>query len=102
VSRCTRVETAGVNPCTTDKLGGVGTSGAAGEDAPEARDVAQGFSPAAADTIFFGGGPPSRLGPEEIARIIAALEASFDIAADREVTLEANPESVSEPRLAAY
>jgi len=55
-----------------------------------------------ADTIFFGGGTPSLLEPEEIARIVAALESSFDIAADREVTLEANPESVSEPRLAAY
>ena len=55
-----------------------------------------------ADTIFFGGGTPSLLEPDEIARIIAACESSFDIAADREVTMEANPESVSEARLAAY
>jgi oxygen-independent coproporphyrinogen-3 oxidase len=55
-----------------------------------------------ADTIFFGGGTPSLLEPDEIARIIAACESSFHVAADREVTLEANPESVSEPRLAAY
>jgi oxygen-independent coproporphyrinogen-3 oxidase len=55
-----------------------------------------------ADTIFFGGGTPSLLEPEEIARIIAACEAAFDIAADREVTLEANPESVTEARLSAY
>ena len=88
--------------CATDELGGVGTSGAAGEDGPEAGDVAQGFSPAKADTIFFGGGTPSLLEPDDIARIIAACESSFDVAADREVTLEANPESVSEPRLAAY
>src|SRR6476660_7951295 len=50
-----------------------------------------------ADTIFFGGGTPSLLEPDEIARIIAACESVFDVAADREVTLEANPESVSEP-----
>src|SRR5215212_10188792 len=56
----------------------------------------------AADTIYFGGGTPSLLEPDEIARIIAACESAFDIAVDREVTLEANPESVSEPRLAAY
>ncbi len=31
-----------------------------------------------------------------------ACESSFDVAADREVTLEANPESVSESRLAAF
>ena len=57
---------------------------------------------AAADTMFFGGGTPSLLEPDEIARIIAACESAFDIAADREVTMEANPESVTEARLAAY
>jgi oxygen-independent coproporphyrinogen-3 oxidase len=57
---------------------------------------------AAADTMFFGGGTPSLLEPDEIARIIAACESAFDIAADREVTIEANPESVTEARLAAY
>ena len=56
----------------------------------------------AADTIFFGGGTPSLLEPDEIARIIAACEAAFDVAADREVTMEANPESVTETRLASY
>src|SRR2546423_2220973 len=57
---------------------------------------------AAADTIYFGGGTPSLLEPEEIARIIAACDDAFEIAAEREVTIEANPETVSEPRLAAY
>ena len=56
----------------------------------------------AADTIFFGGGTPSLLEPVEIQRIIEACATSFDIARDREVTLEANPESVTEERLAAY
>ncbi len=55
-----------------------------------------------ADTIYFGGGTPSLLEPDEIARIIQACEQTFDVAADREVTLEANPDSVSLPRLAAY
>ncbi len=55
-----------------------------------------------ADTIFFGGGTPSLLEPDEVARIVAACESVFGIAADREVTLEANPESVTQARLAAY
>jgi oxygen-independent coproporphyrinogen-3 oxidase len=59
-------------------------------------------SRAAADTIYFGGGTPSLLEPDEVARIIGACAEAFDLAADREVTLEANPESVSAPRLAAY
>jgi oxygen-independent coproporphyrinogen-3 oxidase len=56
----------------------------------------------AADTIYFGGGTPSLLEPYEIRRIIDACESAFDVAADREVTLEANPESVSEARLAGF
>jgi oxygen-independent coproporphyrinogen-3 oxidase len=81
------IRSAGLKPCATGDT--------------EA-DVAQGFSPAKADTIFFGGGTPSLLEPDEIARIIEACESAFDIAADREVTLEANPETVTEPRLAAF
>jgi oxygen-independent coproporphyrinogen-3 oxidase len=55
-----------------------------------------------ADTIYFGGGTPSLLEPHEIRRIIDACESAFAVAADREVTLEANPESVSEARLAGF
>jgi oxygen-independent coproporphyrinogen III oxidase len=46
-----------------------------------------------ADTIFFGGGTPSLLDPSEVARIIQACRDSFDLAADAEITIEANPES---------
>src|SRR5437899_1517189 len=59
-------------------------------------------SAVSADTIYFGGGTPSLLEPDEIARIIAACESSFAVAADREVTLEANPETVTQARLAAF
>ena len=48
-----------------------------------------------ADSIFFGGGTPSLLQPPEVARILEACRDSFDIAADSEITLEANPESAS-------
>jgi oxygen-independent coproporphyrinogen-3 oxidase len=56
----------------------------------------------AADTIFFGGGTPSLLEPDEIRQLIDACGHGFELAADREVTLEVNPETVSEARLAAY
>jgi oxygen-independent coproporphyrinogen-3 oxidase len=84
------IQQAGLKACTTDAS--VVTADAS---------VVQTFR-SAADTIFFGGGTPSLLEPHEIARVIEACESAFDVAADREVTMEANPESVTEARLAAY
>jgi putative oxygen-independent coproporphyrinogen III oxidase len=55
-----------------------------------------------ADTIYFGGGTPSLLEPHEVGRIIRACRDSFDVTADAEITLEANPETVSVDRLAGY
>src|SRR5262249_7346861 len=55
-----------------------------------------------ADTIYFGGGTPSLLEPDDVGRIIGACCDSFDVATDCEVTLEANPETVSRERLAAF
>ena len=54
------------------------------------------------DTIFFGGGTPSLLAADEVARILAACRDRFELQPGAEVTLEANPEGVSERRLAAY
>lgn len=48
-----------------------------------------------ADTIYFGGGTPSLLGPAEVGRLIAACRGVFAVATDAEVTLEANPETVT-------
>src|SRR5712692_7246249 len=56
----------------------------------------------AAETIYFGCGTPSLLEPDEIARIIGACDEAFDVSTDREVTMEANPETVTDARLAAY
>ena len=55
-----------------------------------------------ADTIFFGGGTPSLLAAEEVARLIRACRETFDLAADSEITLETNPETASAERLAAF
>jgi oxygen-independent coproporphyrinogen-3 oxidase len=65
--------------------------------------VAQGFSPAeAADTVFFGGGTPSLLEPEEIGSIIQSLRDRFDLTADAEITLETNPETVDRDKLERF
>jgi oxygen-independent coproporphyrinogen-3 oxidase len=58
--------------------------------------------PVRVDTIYFGGGTPSLLEPDEVARIITACDEHFDVAQDREVTLEANPETVTADRLKQY
>lgn len=46
------------------------------------------------DTAYFGGGTPSLLAPESLARILTALSASFKCELE-EVTLEADPETIS-------
>ncbi|HYL06071.1 MAG TPA: radical SAM protein, partial [Thermoanaerobaculia bacterium] len=47
------------------------------------------------DTIYLGGGTPSALEPEELARIVAAARAALPIAGDAWIALEANPEDVT-------
>jgi len=56
----------------------------------------------AADTIFFGGGTPSLLEPSEIASLIEACAAGFDLAPDAEITLETNPETATPERMAGF
>jgi oxygen-independent coproporphyrinogen-3 oxidase len=50
-------------------------------------------------TVFFGGGTPSLNPLDEMARILDGLRATFDIAPDAEVTLEANPGGLTEAYL---
>jgi oxygen-independent coproporphyrinogen-3 oxidase len=57
---------------------------------------------AAADTIFFGGGTPSLLEADEIARLIGACRDTFTVSSDAEITLEANPETVSVQQIEAF
>src|SRR5436190_6974546 len=56
----------------------------------------------AADTIFFGGGTPSLLTAGEVAAIMGACHDAFRIAPAAEVTLEANPETVSTETLRGF
>lgn len=65
-------------------------------------EIASAAGRGAADTIYFGGGTPSLLEPAEVAAVVAACRGAFDVDAGAEVTLEANPESVTPSRLAGY
>ena len=47
------------------------------------------------DTLYFGGGTPSKLGGAGIARLVEVVRARFPIAQGAEVTIEANPEDIS-------
>ena len=44
------------------------------------------------DTLHFGGGTPSRLGPVGVARLLDVIRARVTLMPDAEVTLEVNPE----------
>ena len=66
------------------------------------REIRQSADGSAVDTIFFGGGTPSLLSVDDVRLLIAACREGFDVAPDAEVTLEANPETVTSDRLAAY
>jgi len=54
------------------------------------------------ETIYFGGGTPSHVEPEALARIIAAVRAERAVTAEAEVTLETNPDDVTDARAAAW
>ena len=47
------------------------------------------------DTVFVGGGTPTLLPPGDLVRILDGIRARFGLAADAEVTTEANPDSVT-------
>lgn len=55
-----------------------------------------------ADSVFFGGGTPSLIKPSFIARIIEDLRQNFDIKDDAEISMECNPATADEEKLAAY
>jgi len=53
----------------------------------------------AVQTIYFGGGTPSLLTAEEIQQILEAVHAHFNIKPEPEITLEANPDDLTEDRI---
>lgn len=55
-----------------------------------------------ADTIYFGGGTPSLLTPEQVGDILNEVRRAFRITEGAEVTLEANPGTLTEESLAGF
>lgn len=51
------------------------------------------------DTIYFGGGTPSLLTPQQIESIISAICQNFKLSENVEITLEANPNTITPDKL---
>jgi putative oxygen-independent coproporphyrinogen III oxidase len=66
------------------------------------REIASQADGAPADTIYFGGGTPSLLEPGEVEAIVGACRRAFAVSLDAEITLEANPETVTPERLVGF
>jgi putative oxygen-independent coproporphyrinogen III oxidase len=54
------------------------------------------------ETVYLGGGTPSLLPADLVARLLAFIRSTFNVAPDAEVTLEANPASTDEARIGAW
>jgi oxygen-independent coproporphyrinogen-3 oxidase len=64
-------------------------------------DPAWSESPAI-ETIYFGGGTPSHVEPAALGRILTAIRDARSVEADAEITIEVNPDDVSEAAADAW
>ena len=53
-------------------------------------------------SIFFGGGTPSLMEPEDLGRVIRKIRADFVLTDEVEITLEVNPDSVDKQKLQQF
>lgn len=53
-------------------------------------------------TVFFGGGTPSLLSPDQVTTLLDQLRSTVGLSADAEISLEANPGTVDLQRLHGY
>ena len=54
------------------------------------------------ETVFFGGGTPSVVAPFYIAQLLNQLRGEYEFAPDPEITIEANPGTLSAEKLVTY
>jgi len=54
------------------------------------------------DTIFFGGGTPTIIKPENMERIIEELKNTFTVDESSEISIEANPNTLTDENLSIY
>jgi oxygen-independent coproporphyrinogen-3 oxidase len=59
-------------------------------------------SPKSIDTIYFGGGTPSLLSPQQVKRILRSVHAGFDFGSNAEITMEMNPATVTPETLSEF
>jgi oxygen-independent coproporphyrinogen-3 oxidase len=57
--------------------------------------------PRRVDTVYLGGGTPTLLAPDLLARLFAAMRAEFDVDADAEITVECAPGQLADAMLEA-
>jgi oxygen-independent coproporphyrinogen-3 oxidase len=93
------------NTYTASELGG-GDSRAGYVDAVLAELALAGRAlgadpPPRVDTVFVGGGTPTLLSSDDLGRVLERIDQTWGLAADAEVTTEANPESVTPGSLRA-
>jgi oxygen-independent coproporphyrinogen III oxidase len=67
------------------------------------REISECGGPAAAlESIYLGGGTPSRTSIENLTRVFDAIRRTFDVAETAEISMEANPEDVNAASVAAW
>ncbi len=54
------------------------------------------------ETVYFGGGTPSLLTPAELQSILTQLRQTFIITTDAEITIETNPDDITEEKLLGW
>jgi oxygen-independent coproporphyrinogen-3 oxidase len=64
------------------------------------RELAALGGPHEVDTLFFGGGTPTHLPPSDLARLLAIARRTFPLAAGGELSIEANPIDLDQPKAA--
>lgn len=58
--------------------------------------------PSVADTVFLGGGTPSRMSGDQVRGVLESVRERFALDAGAEITIEGNPESLSRGKLQAF
>jgi len=59
-------------------------------------EIASFDGPRKADSVFFGGGTPSLIAPGDLETVLKAVRSHFALTPDCELTLEANPDDITE------
>ena len=62
---------------------------------PQSPALKDSHNPTTINTVYFGGGTPSLLGADEIEGLMHIIKAHYPVAENAEITLEANPDTLS-------